>query len=235
MLNRVATGLDALLQRILPLTCLLCGAKGVDGRDLCAGCAFDLPRNLIACPRCAAPTNSAEICEHCRAHPPVFDRAFAPFLYQSPLDALIKDFKFRSRFAQGRLLGDLFAAALAERGGSLPDCIMPVPLHPRRLRERGFNQALELVRRAARQFQIPLLIHGLRRTRYTPPQAQLDARLRQTNLLGAFALGGLPLGSRVALMDDVITTTSTVAECAQILRSGGATDIEVWAIGRTCT
>ncbi|CDH45029.1 ComF family protein [Candidatus Contendibacter odensensis] len=223
------------LQRgLLPSTCLLCGADGTGERDLCAGCAADLPRNSAACPRCAAPlpVSVTGLCDSCHASPPNFDRAFVPFRYQPPLDALIKHLKFGGRLAHARLLGDLFAAALAERAGSLPDCIVPVPLHPQRLRERGFNQALELARTTARRFQIPLRATGLRRVRYTLPQTQLDARRRQTNPLGAFALGDPLAGSRVALMDDVITTASTITECARVLRTGGATEIELWAIGR---
>jgi len=108
-----------------------------------------------------------------------------------------------------------------------------VPLHPRRLRERGFNQALELARAAARRCGIPLWINGLRRVRHTVPQTQLDARQRQTNPLGAFALAAPLPGTRIALMDDVVTTASTVSECARVLRAGGATEIEIWAIGRT--
>lgn len=220
---------------LLPPTCLLCGAAGVGTRDLCADCAAELPRNLAACPRCAVPLppSSSEICSRCCANPPPFDRAFAPFLYQPPLDALIKHFKFGERLAQGRLLGDLFAVALAERGDPVPDCIVPTPLHPKRLRERGFNQAVELARAAARRFRIPLLMNGLRRVRYTLPQTQLDARSRRINPLGAFALGDSLPGLRVALMDDVITTASTMAECARVLRSGGATMIEAWAVGRS--
>ena len=109
---------------------------------------------------------------------------------------------------------------------------MPVPLHPRRLRERGFNQALELARAAAHCFGIPLWINGLRRVRHTLPQVRLDAHQRRTNPLGAFALGALLPGQRIALMDDVVTTASTIGECARVLRAGGATDIEIWAIGR---
>jgi ComF family protein len=145
---------------------------------------------------------------------------------------LIRGLKFDGRLSHARLLGDLFADRLALRGEPWPDYIVPVPLHPQRLRERGFNQALELARAAAQRFRIPLATEGLRRIRRTTPQIQLDARQRRTNLLGAFAPGRLPTGSRVAIMDDVITTASTVAECAQILRASGATDIEVWAIAR---
>lgn len=149
------------------------------------------------------------------------------------MDFLILGLKFHHRLSHARLLGELFAAALVERNAPLPDCIIPVPLHPLRLRERGFNQALELARPSARRWRIPLLIHGLRRVRHTLPQTQLDAIRRQENLLGAFAADQSLSGRRVALMDDVVTTASTVAECSRILRASGAADIEIWAIGRT--
>jgi ComF family protein len=224
-----------MLERLLlPPTCLLCGATGRGGLDLCAGCASDLPRNITACPRCAEPlpTGWTGPCDRCRAQAPHFDRAFVPFRYQPPLDFLITRLKFGGRLSHARLLGELFAAALAERGGPLPDCIVPAPLHPRRLRERGFNQALELARPAARRFRIPLRAEGLRRVRDTPPQLGLDARQRQINPLGAFALGAPLPGTRVALLDDVVTTASTIGECARVLRAGGAADVEIWAIGR---
>jgi len=230
----ISAWLGALERLILPPTCLLCGAVGVWGLDLCAGCLSDLPRNLAACPRCATPlpVGGIGVCARCRAQTPDFDRAFVPFRYQPPVDFLITRLKFGGRLTCARLLGELFAAALAERGEPLPDCITPVPLHPRRLRERGFNQALELTRAAARRCGIPLWIDGLRRVRHTVPQTQLDARQRQTNPLGAFALTAPLPGARIALMDDVVTTASTVGECARVLRTGGATDIEIWAIGR---
>lgn len=234
--KRTATSvwLRALGHGLLPPTCLLCDAPGVLERDLCAGCAADLPCNTPACPGCALPlaTGQNERCSRCRSHPWPFDRAFAPFRYRPPVDFLIRELKFNGRLSHARLLGELFAAALAARGDPLPDCIVPVPLHPRRLRERGFNQALELARATARRFGIPLLAEGLRRMRYTPPQTQLDARRRQANPLGAFANRLSLSGARVALMDDVITTASTVAECTRILRAGGAADIAVWAIAR---
>lgn len=230
----ITTWLGALERLILPPTCLLCGAAGETGLDLCAGCLDDLLRNPVACPRCATPlaAGRGDPCTRCRAQPPAFDRAFVPFRYQPPVDVLITRLKFGGCLACARLLGELFAAALTERGNPLPDGIVPVPLHPRRLRERGFNQSLELARAAARRFGIPLWIDGLRRVRHTVPQTQLDARQRQTNPLGAFALN-MPLpGTRIALIDDVVTTGSTINECARVLRAGGAADIEIWAIGR---
>ena len=230
----VAAGWERFQHTLLPLTCLLCGAEGTDRRDLCAGCATDLPYNRSACPICALPLPPRQTgpCNSCQVHSPAYDRAFAPFRYQHPVDFLLRRLKFNSQLSHARLLGNLFADALAERGGPGPDCIIPVPLHPRRLHERGFNQALELARPTAKRYQIPLLAKGLRRVRYTTRQTELNARARQTNLLGAFALGQPLVGARVALFDDVMTTSSTVAECARVLRAGGATDIEVWIISR---
>lgn len=232
--------LDRLQQCLLPSICLLCGTTGTMGRDLCAACDAALPRNLAACPRCALPLThaAAGFCPHCQAQAQTphqarsFDRVFAPFRYQPPMDFLILQLKFAGRLSHARLLGELLAAALAERDAPLPDGIIPVPLHPSRLRERGFNQALELARAAAHRFQLPLWPHGLRRVRHTVPQTRLDVHARHSNPLGAFALGQPIGGTRIALIDDVVTTGSTAAECARILRSGGATDIEVWAIGR---
>lgn len=235
MRDWLATRLEQLHYFLLPSTCLLCGAAGAASRDLCAGCAADLPRNSHACAICALPLsldNQIGLCSPCCAQSPEYDRAFAPFCYRPPVNFLIRRLKFNGRLSHARLLGELFADARAERGAPWPDCILPVPLHPLRLRERGFNQALELARSAAYRFQIPLLAQGLRRTRYTTPQTQLDARARQTNPRGAFTLEQPLPGSRVALVDDVMTTASTVAECARVLRAGGVADIEVWIIAR---
>ena len=235
MLNGAVGWLNSFQHRLLPPTCLLCGADGAGQRDLCAACLADLPCNANPCPRCALPLpiNSAGLCSHCQAKPPVFNRVFAPFRYQPPLDALIKTLKFGGRLANARLLGDLFATALIERGGPWPDCIVPVPLHPRRLRERGFNQALELARAAAHRLRIPLRPFLLRRVRYTLPQTLLNFHHRQTNPLGAFALGHSLPGTHIALIDDVMTTASTISECARVLHSGGAITLEVWAISRS--
>lgn len=235
MRDWLAPRLERLHHFLLPSICLLCGAAGAAGRDLCAGCTADLPRNSHACAICALPLsldNRAGRCSQCCARLPDYDRAFAPFCYRPPLDSLIRGLKFNGRLSHARLLGELFADALVERDGPWPNCIIPVPLHPLRLRERGFNQAMELARAAARRCQIPLMAEGLRRIRYTTPQTRLDARARQTNPLGAFVMERCMFGSRVALIDDVMTTASTVAECARILRTGGVADIEVWIMAR---
>ena len=147
----IATWLDRLQHALLPPTCLLCGVAGTAGRDLCAGCAAALPWNTAACPRFSVQLSSVrtEPCDRFRSHPRDFDRAYVPFHYRPPVDFLIRRLKFDGRLSHARLLGELLATALAERGDPPPDCIVPVPLHPLRIRERGFNQALLLARHSA--------------------------------------------------------------------------------------
>lgn len=218
-----------------PSTCLLCGALGNGGLDLCAGCLRALPWNIAACAVCAAPLPQPGTCGHCLQRPPPYDATLTPLLYRSPLDWLVQGFKFNQRLPPGRLLGELLARHLAEHVVAVPDLIVPVPLHPGRLHERGYNQALELARPVAQRFGIPLAPERVRRTRATATQSLLAAEERRRNVRGAFELTQ-PLAARhVAIIDDVIATGSTVGELARVLRRGGAERIEVWAVARTGT
>lgn len=124
-------------------------------------------------------------------------------------------------------------AAKAELAGPLPQYLLCVPLHGERLRERGFNQALELARPLARALAIPLDVHSLVRTRPTQAQTGLDAAARRQNLRKAFEFrpGNSP-ARHVALLDDVMTTGSTLRECARVLRRGGIERVDVWALAR---
>lgn len=221
---------------LYPPTCLLCGAPGTGGRDICAGCLSDLPENARACRRCAMPLPSSEeegtTCGRCLARPPPFDRAFARFLYRGAIPYLVQQIKFRSNLSACHLLGDLLTDGIARRTDRLPEWVVPVPLHRNRQRTRGFNQALELARAVAAGLQIPLAPRACARIRPTQTQASLDADQRGGNVRGAFAVREWPGGSHVAIVDDVITTASTVGEVARVLRQAGAKRIEVWACAR---
>ncbi len=222
------------IEQLFPATCLLCGDSGQGQRDLCSGCYQDLPRNNCACRRCALPIPAGDLCGQCQRSPPTFDQALVPLLYQAPVDFLVQELKFHGRLAVARLFSDLLGEALEYWPEAFrAECIIPIPLHPRRLRERGFNQALELARPLAKRFQIPLLSEGVRRTRSTPAQSTLDLPTRQANVRGAFALSHSLSFRRVAIIDDVITTGSTLNELAQVLRQAGAQEIQVWACART--
>jgi len=223
--------------QLFPPVCVLCGDPGHDGLDLCSPCRHDLPRHIHACPRCGvtihSPSTPESSCGACQQHPPPYDRVLAPFRYDTPLDHLIHRLKYCGRLEQARLLGDLMAHWLEQHLDAFPDRVIPVPLHPTRLRQRGFNQAVELARRVCKRLELPLDTQSCRRQRATPPQSEMaDARERARNIKGAFAVRGEVRGS-VAILDDVMTTGSTVGELAKCLRAAGATRIEVWACART--
>jgi len=222
--------LKIVLSAFLPQPCRLCGAAGDRDRCLCDGCARDLPILGPACPRCALPLSAdAPLCGRCLRRPPPFDAALAPLRYAAPVDTLVHEFKFRGRLASGRLLAELMADAVAER--PRPQLLLPVPLHPRRLRERGFNQAHELARLLGRRLGIPVDGELVRRMRDTPPQHELPAKARRANIRRAFALAHPP-PAHVAVVDDVMTTGQTVAEIARLLKRAGARRVEVWVAAR---
>lgn len=232
------TAVDGLAARalrlVLPPRCLLCGAVGADGRDLCAGCAGDFALNAVCCPRCALPLQApAPLCGECLKQEPPFASAWTPFRYEHPLDLLEARFKFRADLAAGRVLSALMIKRAAADAPMLPELLIPVPLHTARLRERGYNQALELAEPLARALAISLRADWLLRTRATPPQTGLDAKTRRRNLRGAFAVAaGATLPEHVALVDDVMTTGATLRECARVLRAAGVARVDVWALAR---
>jgi ComF family protein len=223
---------------LFPPACVLCGKPGHNHQLLCAGCAPEWPLIDLAqaCPRCGKPETGGEICGGCQTHPPSWDHAIVPFPYAPPVDDLLRQFKFHNRLAAGRLLTQRWLEAFQSRPDAvthaLPDCIIPVPLHPKRIRERGYNQSLELLRTLAPTLGVPIRPDAAQRVRATPAQMGLSAKDRQHNLDGAFVIN-MPLPRHIALFDDVITTGSTLAELSKTARAAGAEVIEIWAIART--
>jgi ComF family protein len=220
-----------LWQCLLPATCLLCGDRGANGRPLCPGCLADLPRAGAACTVCAEPLPVQAICGRCQQSLRPYDRALALFRYAWPVDHMITDFKFRGKLAFGNVLGNLMAERFASQESPRPERLVPVPLHPRRLRERGYNQAIELARPIARRLGIPLDLDTCRRIRPTAAQSLVAAAERARNVRGAFAVEG-PVCTHVAIVDDVMTTGHTVEALAKALRRHGAEQVEVWVCAR---
>ncbi len=235
-----------LVDGIYPPTCVLCGesgqnhpAKDSSGLDLCSPCQGDLPSNQNYCFQCAIPlplaaTNPQSRCGDCLKSAPKFTHSCVPYLYQWPLDRLIQRFKFQGNLAAGRVLARLLSQAVAADPETKPVAIVPVPLHPSRLRERGFNQATLLAADIAKDFQIPLLGNALLRHTANQPQADLDAHHRQKNIRGVFSIKeNILLPDSVALVDDVMTTGSTLAEAAKVLLVAGVKRVDCWVVART--
>jgi len=221
---------------LLPRLCPACGDPAGAGRELCPGCEQTLPLLLHACPRCAIPYDHPDPqreCGACQRRPPAFTRGVALYRYAPPVDHFIRELKFRRQLGLARLLGERLAQRLV-RESSRPELIVPVPLHGARLRERGYNQALEIARPVARALNVPLDLNSLVRVRATAPQTGMTVAARRKNLRGAFAWrsGSEVKNLRVALVDDVMTTGSTVQAAAQCLRVSGAREVDIWVIAR---
>jgi len=210
-----------------PQDCVLCVAPSMNA--VCDACERDLPWLGPACGRCALPL-VAPACAACRAHAPLFDSARACFAYRFPLDRLVQRFKFAGDLATGRWLGERLAASLE---GERAELIVVPPLARARLRERGFNQALELAKVVSRSLAVPHAARGLVRLRETEPQPGLKRRERARNLRGAFRCDVPVAGLHVAIVDDVLTTGATAQELARVLKAAGAARVSVWAVART--
>lgn len=239
--------LELLIERLLPHHCLLCG-QPAGGSELCAPCRAELPRAGQACSACAIPlvvpgdppgNPGGVLCGRCLRRPPPWDHALAALVYRFPVDRLVCRFKFNRDLTAGALLGRELLNAIRRGRQELPDAIVPVPLHRTRQFSRTFNQAELLARQLGRALDIPVHNRLLARNRRTAAQSGLDAAGRRRNIRGAFRLSNVqaPLAANchVALVDDVLTTGVTLAECSRTLRRAGAARISVWVAARAPT
>lgn len=218
---------------LYPPRCTLCDAAGDEGLDLCRGCRADLPRLRRACARCAAalpPGAAVDLCPDCLRRPPPFTVAYAPLHYVTPVDWLIRQLKFHRRLSHARLLGALLATRVA--GADRPEALIPMPLHKRRLRERGYNQAVEIAVETGRRTGVPVWHGTARRVHATAQQAELPAARRLANVRGAFAAGPRMADRHVAIVDDVATTAHTAAELARTLLDAGARRVDLYCAAR---
>lgn len=219
-----------LYRKLFPIPCLLCGLPASDS-PLCQACIAELPRLGHRCERCAMPLKSAQICGSCLHKPPIQDYSFSLYRYQGAIKRCITAFKFHQQLQFADLFATQMAAALQPRR-VMPECLIPIPLYPWRLRRRGFNQALEVASRLARQLDIEIRPALLQRIKNTSSQSHLSYRQRKSNIRRAFACTATQLPSHIALVDDVMTSGHTSAEAARVLRRHGAQIIEVWTIAR---
>lgn len=223
-----------------PPRCLVCDEAG-DGRslrDLCPACEAALPWLETVCHQCALPLAAGEpasLCGQCLRQPLRHLAAVhASFRYAAPVSQLLPRLKFHQCLASARLLAQLMQQGLRTRPlPLLPHALVPVPLHRQRLRQRGYDQALELARPLARALGIPLRDNLLRRIRATSAQSRLGRSERRRNLRHAFCVReGASVPAHVTLFDDVMTTGATLEAAAQALHAAGACRVDAWVCAR---
>ncbi|NVZ59026.1 ComF family protein [Pseudomonas edaphica] len=221
-------------------TCLICDEATNSNHTVCNACETELPWLLEHCEVCALPLPmEGLICGPCQKKPPAYKQVIAPWTYGFPVDTLISRFKHQSRWPLGHLLAHLLGQYLQHRFDNTaltrPDCLLPVPMARKRLRERGFNQSLMLARWLSEDLDLPHDEHLLLRPHETVAQQALDAKTRQRNLLTAFALapGARVQGRHFALVDDVLTTGATAHSLARLLMDAGARQVDVYCLART--
>jgi ComF family protein len=228
-LKKGAVALRGAAWRFFGQDCALCGGRG-DGALVCGGCEAQLPCLRECCVRCAVPMPRPGVCGACLRTPPAFDGVLAAFEYRFPVDRLIHRFKFGGDLALGRWLAERIAERAREV--ALPGIIVVPPLTPVRLRERGFNQALELAKVVGSTLGARVERGALEKVRETAPQRTLGLGARQSNLRGAFRCTLALCRTDVAIVDDVVTTGATVGAVAAALRRAGAASVQAWAAAR---
>ena len=238
MLKSIWTGI---VDIIFPRNCILCrNYHPATARDpLCPRCREALPLNAppfcIRCSRHLKNVSEESLCPSCRARLPHFDEAWALLEYQGPTRELLHRFKFQNKTSVRRTFATLLHAFKERYVLSFPDAVMvvPIPLHPARLRERGYNQAALLASCVAEEFGLPLRKDVLSRSRATRRQSELDSKDRWTNIKGAFRIKNSDgiVGCEIIVVDDMLTTTATASEAANTLKDAGASRVIVITLG----
>ncbi len=222
-----------LLGLLFKQNCLLCDAKESENVGLCQNCLADLPHSPIqSCPQCGLTSNGI-VCGKCLSNKPSFDKTYAVFTYDFPINTMMHKYKYGSQIQLGQIFGQLLAQKV---DSTAIDIITPMPMHPARLKERGFNQALEIAKSLTQSqpFQSHLLNYqDIIRIKNTLPQASLPLKTRAKNIRHAFQVNLNLTGLRIAIVDDVMTTGASLNELAKTLKKLGAAHVECWVVART--
>lgn len=222
--------------------CFLCASSQTEQHGLCGACLKDLTWSpASSCTQCGL-SSDGQICGSCISSPPDFDKTLAVFLYAFPVDTMIQRYKYAGTLSLSHTFGQLMGEKIGTTNNhDAIDLIIPMPMHPTRLKERGFNQALEIAKILERYLHKFSILNGASKLDYksvtrqtlTPPQASLPLKDRVKNIKGAFKISRNLTGKRIAIVDDVMTTGASLNELAKTLKKAGATHVECWIIART--
>lgn len=234
MRKKVNNWFNIIQYSLLPPTCILCGNQGCSHQDLCDACYSTLAPLGIHCLCCAKKITTTDLerprCGDCQTTPPAFDRTYAPYIHQGEIRYLINQCKFNHAYKNSRLLGSLLAQHVQKF--NLPELIIPIPLHPTRYRQRGYNQSLEIAKITAQTLSIPIDYSSCLRVKNTAHQISLSAHQRHKNIRHAFQVLTPPKAQHIAILDDVMTTGATANELAKTLKKKGVNQVDVWVCSR---
>jgi len=232
--------LHNLYKRLTQSTCILCDKQTPGALDLCIACYENLPANTHCCIACALPLppipnpqGSDLRCGACAGSDTPISKSVIPYLYRPPADFMIRRLKYANETKYGRLIGELLVQSIEKRRHSLPDLLIPVPLHNTRYRKRGFNQAQVIASHLSKRLKIPLHNSAVERIVASDQQAALGARARERNMRRAFSVTSVINGKSIAIVDDVYTTGATCSALARSLLASGASQVNAWAFART--
>ena len=225
--------MSSISQRLrLPAICVLCNQYHRGRLAICDKCHHHIMPVGPACYHCALPLPEGDflVCGHCCKQKPYVDQAIAAYRFEEPLRTLLHEFKYHEGLYLCSFLATLIENALPQAAKET-QCLIPVPMHPERLRQRGFNQAAELTKKLGYTLKLPYDLSHCKKIINTAPQASLNAKQRRKNLRNAFRAEPLPY-QHITLIDDLLTTGSTVNELAKILKTQGVRRVDVWCCAR---
>ena len=239
IVNKVYSGLRNRFN--FEIHCLLCRAGTSWQTPICQLCLDSCPIPLTFCSVCSIPLQQSNtgLCGQCLKAPPVFDCCLCAYIYEFPVNRIIQRIKYSSRLELIKPFTRQLIDTIKHHylGTSWPEVIIPVPMHNKRLRQRGYDQALLLAREIHRQLSglihIPVDSRILKRHKATPPQQGLNAKARRKNLKNAFSLRNPFPYRHIALVDDVVTTGETVSEICRLLKKETQVQIDIWSLART--
>jgi ComF family protein len=209
--------------------CRLCTGHTNSSSLICQSCWNDLTSDHAVCKKCGRRLTATRLCAQCMGKPGFVDNTLTLTSYNFPVTTLLRSLKYKNQLSLAREFGEKLADKILSENISLPDRLIPVPLHPRRLFFRGYNQSLEIARTISSRIAVPLEYKSCKRVRNTLPQFDLKPAERRTNIKGAFSLYGSELSGSIAIVDDIVTTGQTANELAKVLKAAGATKVSLWA------
>lgn len=228
---RIAPKIFTLFNSLIPARCPLCAVR--TGGEFCIDCRRLLPWIITGCEICGTELYEVGVCGGCQARLPYYDHAVIPFQYRAPVSRHIQSLKYHQQLRYAGCLAAIICRRVWKDSGALPSIIIPIPLHPRRLRMRGFNQASEIAHGIGKELGVMVGHSQLVRVKDTVPQVGLRGDARRRNVRNAFQAIAPIQHAHIALVDDVVTSGSTVNAAARALKRAGATTVSVWAAAKT--